>query len=228
MSAHQPETLAVPPAHRGDVPPTNLEGLRRGHVPRMRSAQLGLITIVATALVACGDVRRVAEGRLAGPCTTCHGGLADLTGAPPFDVESATDSDAVGAHRAHVVAGVACQSCHRVPQNVEDTEHIDGERAEVTFGGLAIVGTTPEYSPQTLTCSNVYCHGATLGAGGSDPAPSWTETLPACGSCHDAPPPSHGVFVNPTNCSNCHPASVEMDDVTFKAAHLNGSLDVID
>ena len=94
---------------------------------------------------------------------------------------------------------------------------------------LAVAGgASPQYNRQTYTCSGVYCHGATLGAGGSDPSPAWTGMLGSCGPCHAAPPASHALYVNPADCSRCHGASVESDDATFKAAHLNGTLDFLE
>jgi predicted CxxxxCH...CXXCH cytochrome family protein len=225
MSAPLSETFAVSAPHGGDVP-TLPHGRPGGHRRRTIVAPAGMVAAVAAFLLASCDARIISD-RGGGPCTICHGGMADDTGAPPFDTGFATESDAVGAHRAHVRAGVACESCHVVPENADSPDHADGDRAEVTFGGLAAAGIArPEYDPRTLRCSGVYCHGATLGAGGSQRSPRWTETLGPCGSCHDAPPLSHGVFVDPSDCSGCHGASVEADDVTFKAAHVDGSLDL--
>ena len=115
------------------------------------------------------------------------------------------------AHTAHVNAGVACESCHVVPARVGDG-HPDGRaRAQVTFSGLAVAGgATPTYDPATMTCSGVYCHGATLDVAGKVPAPSWDQELPACLICHDYPPPSHDGFPgNGFTCSQCHLKSIE-------------------
>ena len=40
----------------------------------------------------------------------------------------------VGAHRAHLDRGVACESCHVVPRTLSSPGHIDEARASVPFG----------------------------------------------------------------------------------------------
>jgi predicted CxxxxCH...CXXCH cytochrome family protein len=75
----------------------------------------------------------------------------------------------------------------------------------VTFSGLgARPGTSPQWARGSATCSNVYCHGATL-AGGTNTTPSWTNVgagEAACGTCHGAPPPApHPAS---SSCGVCH------------------------
>lgn len=138
-------------------------------------------------------------------CETCH--RADQESAP---------------HAAHRGAQLACGECHRVPERWDDAGHIvdDGAPAEVTFGARASI--TPvgidRAGPPTwdgTTCTNVYCHGAVMPAGGgTNTRPSWNApAVGACGSCHAAPPPSHAR----ADCSTCHPSG---------APHVDGSLQI--
>jgi len=201
-----------------------------------RFPRLGVAAFLAAALLsACDAVRPLEdarEGRAA--CTACHGGGDNGTGAPPVGVNGLATGPGVGAHTVHVNAGVACDSCHVVPTMVGSPGHATGGRGQVTFGGLALGGAPadraaagpPQYDPATYSCSAVYCHGGTLEAGGSNTAPSWGQILANCGTCHAFPPPSHAAYTNRLICSGCHSASVESDNATFKAAHLNGTLDV--
>jgi predicted CxxxxCH...CXXCH cytochrome family protein len=121
-----------------------------------------------------------------GSCTGCHG---DATSpAPPRGLhgETATSALAVGAHRAHLVAGrlrgpLACSECHRVPAAVTSAGHLDTALpADLEFGVLATTdGATPAWDRTTATCSSVYCHGGgTRLAMDSSPdklgAPQWT------------------------------------------------------
>ncbi|HET8542759.1 MAG TPA: CxxxxCH/CxxCH domain-containing protein [Anaeromyxobacter sp.] len=69
------------------------------------------------------------------------------------------------------------------------------------------------FDPSDSTCSGVYCHGATLGAGyaGADTSPAWTGGATSCASCHAAPPASHAVYATPTQCQRCHSETVGPD-----------------
>jgi predicted CxxxxCH...CXXCH cytochrome family protein len=135
---------------------------------------------------------------------------------------------------------VACSECHPVPlSGAQANEHINGV-ADVVFGPLASAGAggpcpdpnnpkCPTWNPATATCSSVYCHGGTLGnggsAGGTNNAPIWTKvdgTQVGCGTCHAIPPtdPGHPSVVgiptgNPADpvavCATCHPGTVKLD-----------------
>jgi predicted CxxxxCH...CXXCH cytochrome family protein len=142
-------------------------------------------------------------------CTTCHG-----TG------------PTTNAHVAHGAAKVACSECHVVPTRWDDDGHIlhDGVAitapAKVTFGARAQITVDPadRAGPPTwdgTTCSNVYCHGDVLHAGGGVATrPQWNDPTPgACNRCHGDPPPNHAQ----TNCASCHPAN---------APHIDGVVDV--
>jgi predicted CxxxxCH...CXXCH cytochrome family protein len=164
----------------------------------------------------------------------CHGGTDNQTGAPPKTTwGNATDAVRVGTHTAHVAAthglaaAVACATCHVQPVDALSAGHVDGATAEVVFSGRAIQGvvTAPGWTRATATCSNTYCHGATL-QGGTATAPVWTRTdgtQRACTSCHGAPPPApHSTS---TACANCHGAGYSATTVNA-ATHMNGVLDV--
>ena len=91
--------------------------------------------------------------------------------------------------------------------------------AEITFGALANATLDPADRPGPAayadgTCSNVYCHGGALHAGGGlATMPRWDATpTGGCTSCHGAPPPSHAQ----AECASCHQ----------EAPHLDGKLDV--
>ncbi len=206
-----------------------------------------LATALALALLAagCNKARPVPAGAEAAGCTGCHGGTDNTTGAPPLDL-AANASPAlitVGAHSAHLAAAVRCEECHRVPTRIGDPGHIvarDGRpdpdpHAEVDFtqGRGSLHGATPAWLPtadrSTATCASVYCHGATLGAGGAATTPTWNAGPlpgPACSACHASPPPSHGSIAF-TTCVSCHPKTVAADGTLLPGgAHLNGDVDV--
>jgi predicted CxxxxCH...CXXCH cytochrome family protein len=177
-----------------------------------------------------------------GSCTSCHGdpnrALAAIAAAPPRGThgETATSARAVGAHQTHLTGGavraaLACSECHAVPTSVP---HANG-RVDLTWGPLASAGgAAPSFDG--IGCNSVYCHGATLGAGGTATAPIWTKvdgTQNACGSCHAIPPPvSSGhpaITGGVTACSACHPATVKANGTIDVAGgkHINGTVDVV-
>ncbi len=136
-------------------------------------------------------------------CVTCH-------------------RDESPSHAVHRAASLTCAECHRVPERWDAPGHIvdDALPAEVTFGALAAATLDPDdrEGPPVFDgarCSNVYCHGAVLHAGGgSDTQPTWDATATGtCGSCHAAPPPSHAR----SDCATCHPQS---------APHIDGALQI--
>lgn len=152
-------------------------------------------------------------------CTTCHG-------QPPQS----------GAHQKHVVtAGLDCTECHVKPKQFDDPGHLTGpdgkakDKATVTFGSRAALGTPRAGAPawDGSTCSNIYCHGATLqDAKASSTTPSWTGTA-ACGSCHGAPPANHNAAW--TSCIACHQRTVLATGASPKLSpvfHANGTVEV--
>jgi predicted CxxxxCH...CXXCH cytochrome family protein len=141
-------------------------------------------------------------------CTTCHG-----------------SGPTTNAHVTHRTANVACAECHVVPQSWDQDGHIlhDGVAittpAKITFGARAniTVDAADRAGPPTFdgtTCSNVYCHGDVIRAGGVATKPAWTDPITgACDRCHGNPPPSHAQ----TNCKTCHPPD---------APHIDGIVQI--
>jgi predicted CxxxxCH...CXXCH cytochrome family protein len=213
---------------------------------RLARATFLVATLGPLVLCACNAARPAgspSEGAAASgdACTRCHGDPA-RNAAPPRSVRGATDTSdvGVGAHQAHLTDGairqaVACGECHVVPTSVDSPGHMDGARAPVRFGSLAASGgAMPSWDTAQLTCSSTYCHGATLGAGGTLQAPVWTKvdgTQAACGTCHGVPPTSPGHPAVPGGvaaCSACHPQTVKPDGTIDVAGgkHIDGSVEL--
>ena len=169
-------------------------------------------------------------------CSSCHGDNSRVLvsqadplaiAAPPYGSrgETETTSRSVGQHQAHVSRGDGialpnkCRYCHAVPTTFD---HANGV-SQVTFGSLATMGgATPTFDEATNTCSNTYCHGSTLGRGGTDHSPSWTNPAPVtCTSCHGAPPPL--PHAQDSDCIRCHPGYTAT--TVRKATHVNGISD---
>jgi len=167
-------------------------------------------------------------------CTFCHGGIDNDTGAPPSDIvgNETTDFTGVGAHTSHLLTAsdkhkiFGCSECHQVPADILAPGHVDGGKAELTFGPLATAqDAQPVWDGEEATCSAVYCHGGTIGE--TQPlVPVWTQgpSQAVCGTCHALPPPTPHPANN--DCSLCHGCvAVESDDgiVPENAAlHING------
>jgi predicted CxxxxCH...CXXCH cytochrome family protein len=197
-----------------------------------RTSWIAVVSAVV-ALAGCGAAKSpdTAEAAAAADaqCTQCHGGTDNATGAPPRDTRNNTDPSVltVGRHTAHVAAGMACDSCHPARPSVSTPGHLDG-KVDVAFGGVSVAGgATPAFDAATGSCSSVYCHGATLNAGGARPAITWTGTLgePRCEQCHGFPPPApHPQF---SNCATCHPLTVNAaGEIVAGGKHVNGVVDL--
>jgi predicted CxxxxCH...CXXCH cytochrome family protein len=174
-------------------------------------------------------------------CSSCHGGRDNA--APPRAVngETSTTNVGVGAHQAHLKKGsiagpVACTECHVVPAEMDLEKHPAAipAPATMTFGPLARTqGAKPAWNHDSATCSNTYCHGATLGGTAAPTPPVWTTVDGSqiqCKSCHaysikdlDGSHPSHKKYT----CDTCH-AEVTSDGTTILAPdlHVNGRTDV--
>lgn len=169
-------------------------------------------------------------------CSSCHGDNSRVLvsqadplaiAAPPYGSrgETETTSRSVGQHQAHVSRGDGialpnkCRYCHAVPTTFDHASGVP----EVTFASLAVMdGATPSFDAATSTCSNTYCHGSTLGRGGTDHAPSWTAPAPVtCTTCHGAPPPA--PHPQDADCIRCHPGYTST--TVRKATHVNGISD---
>jgi predicted CxxxxCH...CXXCH cytochrome family protein len=171
-------------------------------------------------------------------CVMCHGGTDNQTGGPPRTTwGKSAELVRVGAHSVHLqgsaIAGpVACNSCHVVPPDALAAGHVDGQRAEVVFGGIASQGLRPTYDAATATCSATYCHGGNL-VGGSNTRPDWTKldgTQAACGTCHGIPPrPTWGHNYH-TGCTWCHYdiANDSGTAITNPALHIDGVVEYVD
>ncbi len=166
------------------------------------------------------------DGDLA--CDSCHGGGGNS--APPVDSlgNTGTTNRGVGAHRSHLGGSgwhkeIQCAECHKVPGTVGSVGHNDTPLpAELSFGPLA---GSPTWNG--TTCSNAYCHGATMD-GGTATSPVWTTvdgSQSLCGSCHGRPPPPpHPAG---TACEDCHGEVVGPGQViTTPSKHIDGILQV--
>jgi len=165
-------------------------------------------------------------------CSSCHGGSNDV--APPQNLrgECSAGGQGTGAHQAMrrsaiPVHRVGCVNCHQVPLSTWAEGHIDGDgKAEVVFSQLAQAqGAQPVWDG--TTCSNVYCHGATL-TGGDLKNPSWRDTsgdASRCGACHRLTDPQGNTEAD---CSACHPGTVTKDRTILPYGdHLNGIIDTL-
>ncbi len=171
-------------------------------------------------------------------CIVCHGGVDNLTGSPPADIDGNRESTVrgVGAHTSHVAGsefsdGIACASCHSVPVSLDVAGHTDSDLpAEIAFSGLALEqGASPQWDGQA--CSGSYCHGNFEG-GNAATAPLWTVvdgTQAACGTCHVLPPGGpHPQGQAVTQCRLCHVDVVgENNNIIDKSRHIDGIVDVV-
>ena len=175
-------------------------------------------------------------------CNACHGEPEEnpdlpTSWAPPADLSgnSATTEPGVGAHQQHLAAStwrgpVGCEDCHTVPSSVRESGHMDDlQPAELTWSELATSeDAVPAYDFTTQACVDSYCHGSTIGGGGTNNEPIWTavgEGEAACGTCHSLPPtvghPSQ------TECENCHSSVVEAGlSIICGSLHINGDVDL--
>ena len=166
-------------------------------------------------------------GKAKRACTTCH------QGGPTACATCHQAGPRTGAHVIHREVGkLACGECHLVPASWDAEGHIfrngavDPPPAEVTFGARAALTLAPadRKGPPTFadgTCTNGYCHGDALHAGGgTTPTPRWDDPAPAgsCNRCHGAPPPSHAQ----TACASCHPANAPHIDGIVQIGRTSG------
>jgi predicted CxxxxCH...CXXCH cytochrome family protein len=213
---------------------TKIEIPERAHTKPEAPLPALVLAALALCFPAC-ESSRVRDDCSARCCMECHG--SDANAAPPGDTNGRTDPAlaTVGAHQSHLAASdwygtLACTACHLVPACVLDAGHVDSSPpAELTWGELALKdGASPLYDAASSTCSGVYCHGATLMAGGTLTAPAWTVldgTQASCGTCHGIPPgPPH---VSDGACSNCHTGVIDESGVIVSASlHINGMVEV--
>ena len=154
-------------------------------------------------------------------CRKCHGGdyeggssqsSCTKSGCHTKGVESCDTCHAAkpvtGAHGGH---DLSCTECHPPHVDARGPDHPDG-KVEVPFSTLAKTnGTMPSFDPQTMTCSDVYCHGG-------KPRVWEDQGKLGCDGCHDDPPSSHAQFATKaSDCTQCHGSM---------ATHIDGKLDV--
>lgn len=184
-------------------------------------------------------------------CTVCHGGVDNLTGAPPHDLfgNGDVESPGVGVHTPHLEgeelsSGFSCSTCHIVPDSLYAPNHIDSDLpAEVVFSGQALLtNASPQWDHNTLSCSGTYCHGSWsldksqsqnsfIYSGdsmqGNSASPIWIDHDSAeCGTCHDLPPVGHNPF-ELSACAGCHGFVIDAaGEIIDKTKHANGLINV--
>lgn len=179
-------------------------------------------------------------------CNTCHGN--HVNSAPPRDLNNnfSISSRGVGTHQIHVrggkyALGYKCDECHINPPNLYSPGHLDDTpTSEVIFqeGTLArrrtlasdgrYIVPNPVYNPDSLTCSNTYCHGY-FKNGNFSSSPKWNVVGYGCSSCHSLPPGGSHPRVSSTSCANiCHEDVVGISGgklyIKDKSKHVNGKL----
>jgi len=138
----------------------------------------------------CNECHTQANGPAA--CNTCHG-------MPPTTTRPLGNENP-GAHSAH--SRYACTECHN---GVRDLTHIDNLPGDIGYADANI--STANGYPASYENSNcaTWCH-SNLHQGAPMVAVQWKsgQTLTACRSCHQVPPPSP---FHPTDnqCHHCHP-----------------------
>lgn len=186
---------------------------------------IALVAIVLSVATACGEARRIVGFDATSTCVRCHGGLDNDTGAPPYDLHGRYASDAVGAHTAHVAAGVRCASCHVDPREVPSTPtHWNGV-PDVVFGAFADPNGAATYDRTSHTCSNVYCHHPFAPDPGSASTPSWNGGAAGsgCGACHSGPGMIHGGGPDIADCTVCHSTTVDgTGEIVPGGTHFDG------
>jgi predicted CxxxxCH...CXXCH cytochrome family protein len=173
-------------------------------------------------------------------CVFCHGGVDDLTGAPPKNLDGSLSNaeGAFGPHHVHVTTTLTtsrdCVECHVRASDVLSIGHVFDNTptvAEVDLGG----GRSPRgtYDPAS-GCASLYCHGDGQGDDGSIAMGAAPMT---CASCHPGPSSTSGELGQMTGlhsfhlslgagCQDCH-QSTTGDGLTIAtpSLHINGQRD---
>ncbi|MDP8222590.1 MAG: CxxxxCH/CxxCH domain-containing protein [Candidatus Lernaella stagnicola] len=172
------------------------------------------------------------EVNVAVGCSSCHGWDKGVSPPQNLNGNCSDDRKGVGSHQAMRRDAIPahrtnCINCHDVPLGVWAAGHIDGDnKAEIHFQKLATIGgATPTWDG--TTCSNVYCHGATL-EGGTAKEPVWGDNsgkYGACGACHRLTDPQGNAAAD---CYACHADSVNPDrTIKRRGTHINGTIDMV-
>src|SRR6266496_1285077 len=211
-------------------------GRRTKHMVTRRALEALSLTLAFAALGACGGKARPVAVVGETTCATCHG-------FPP-----AKDAHLVHANGGALDKQLACLECHKNVQRVNDVDHIvdvTGKPlpppAVVRFDDPAALAAKtepgsaradePKFQPDR-TCSNVYCHGATLKGQTQDliTAPSWGavgQNQAACGRCHAIPPADHPSGLTALNCVRCHAPAIDAQGQLDPALHVNGEVNLV-
>lgn len=171
-------------------------------------------------------------------CTFCHGGAADLTGAPPRDLRGLTEREAqtFRPHPEHVALGnhraYDCTECHTKPTDVLSDGHVFDDSpgaAEVTFEHGLSAGGVYEGGG---SCTNLYCHGN----GRTRGAYTHERARPTCDTCHAGPTSTRWASLSGRHadhlregvrCFECHSRTVDgQGDILNGDVHVNGVKDL--
>ncbi|MES2643310.1 MAG: CxxxxCH/CxxCH domain-containing protein [Myxococcota bacterium] len=175
-------------------------------------------------------------------CTFCHGGVDNLTGAPPEGISDETDAadTSFPVHTTHVQdtsfkSAFDCVQCHVKPTDVLSSGHVFlGDTTPGVADLSFVAGLSPAAEWERGTCSNLYCHGN----GRSDNGSVSVDSTVRCGSCHavqasgedawerlSAPHEDH--LEEGVTCNECHGEVVSAGDViAHPELHVNGSVSV--
>ena len=173
-------------------------------------------------------------------CVYCHGGVDNMTGAPPGDVFN-NESPSFLAHSAHITGTIhssfGCEQCHLNPTDIFSPGHLfNGDDTP----GVAEVDFTLGQSPAGRylgvgSCADLYCHGNGLGDNGT--VSHGERDLP-CTSCHpnadsdvqqwQAMSGRHAVHLfHGATCSMCHGDTVNpLGEITNTSEHVNGAVGI--
>lgn len=177
-------------------------------------------------------------------CTFCHGGVDNLTGAPPEGISDETDAEDTSfpVHTKHVEAtalksALDCVQCHVKPTDVLSNGHVFlGDTTPGVADLRFVAGLSPaaSWNGSNGTCSNLYCHGN----GRSNNGTVTVDSDVRCGSCHavqssgedgwDRLSEPHGDHLEEgLACTDCHGDVVGNGDLIANVAlHVDGDVSV--
>ena len=172
-------------------------------------------------------------------CSYCHGGTDNNGGAPPADIDGATDSNlqTVGAHTEHVAGSTHlaydCTACHRDVTTLLTPGHMFDNTPGISEVDLSL-GLSPNGSYATPGCNNLYCHGN--GQSNSSIA-DFTSIITACDTCHpfmqssendwDTMSGRHTKHMKSNiDCYECHGTVLDSNNQVQNAdLHVNGTIE---
>ncbi|MFZ2196824.1 MAG: CxxxxCH/CxxCH domain-containing protein, partial [Thermodesulfovibrionales bacterium] len=189
-----------------------------------------------------------------GACDSCHGNppITSSVGGPEgLASVPQTGSETPGAHSAHTAKSVACISCHYNSAGTGGTHRdssvtlgfyafdggyqggaYDGQTAVSSYNASTTTPATTVSKTGAKTCSNIYCHGATMAPnGGTNTTPQWDlSSTGACGACHGATsanPPTRGNHTKHAGSANGGRAlSCTVCHYNYASTHVNNEANV--